>query len=70
MAIENIGTGQGAIIWEKARIKAGKLDYELHVALLMKRAKLSKPDAIVAAYLDGPLALDALMNPAPKPDTK
>lgn len=40
------------------RIKASRLDHDLHVALLMKRLKLSKPDAIVMAYLDGRLGLE------------
>lgn len=51
----------------KIRIKAAKLDHDLHVALLMKREKLSKPDAIVMAYLDGIIGLqDRLNGPAEK----
>lgn len=51
----------------KTRIKAAKLDHDLHVALLMKREKLSKPEAIVMAYLDGLTGLqDRLDGPAEK----
>ncbi|MHA6692267.1 hypothetical protein [Devosia sp. A449] len=50
----------------KIRCKAAKLDHDLHVALVMKREKLSKPDAIVMAYLDGPMGLHDRLNP-PKP---
>lgn len=46
----------------KTRIKAAKLDHDLHVAFLMKREKLSKPDAIVLAYLDGLLGLEDRLN--------
>lgn len=47
----------------KIRIKAVKLDHDLHVALLMKREKLSKADAVVMAYLDGLGALHDRLNP-------
>lgn len=41
----------------KKRIKAARLDHDVHVLLLMKREKLSKPDALILAYLDGVLGL-------------
>lgn len=47
----------------KKRIKAAKLDHDLHIAVIMKREGLSKPDAVVLAYLDGLLGLDARLNP-------
>ena len=47
----------------KTRIKAAKLDHDLHIALLMRREGLSKPDAIVLAYLDGLLGLNDRLNP-------
>lgn len=46
----------------KIRIKAAKLDHDLHVALLMKRDGLSKSDAIVMAYLDGLQGLNDRLN--------
>lgn len=45
----------------KARIKAAKVKHELHVNLLMVRLGLSKADAVVMAYLDGLVTLDAIM---------
>lgn len=46
----------------KVRAKAAKLDHDLHVALLMKKEKLSKSDAIVMAYLDGLSGLNDRLN--------
>lgn len=41
------------------RLKAAKPNFDLHVLLLMKQKKLTKPEAIWLAYLDGPLGLEA-----------
>ncbi|HEY8577064.1 MAG TPA: hypothetical protein VIL88_12070 [Devosia sp.] len=46
----------------KERVKRAKLDHDLHVALLMKREGLSKPDATVMAYLDGLNGLNDRLN--------
>ncbi|MBU1335213.1 MAG: hypothetical protein KJ944_19355 [Alphaproteobacteria bacterium] len=50
----------------KLRVKAAKADHDLHVALLVKREKLTKAEAVVMAYLDGLGGLNDRLNP-PKP---
>ncbi|QCS37247.1 hypothetical protein [Tortoise microvirus 74] len=57
-----IPMANGEVNGLKVRIKAAKLDHELHVALLMKREGLSKPDATVMAYLDGLNGLNDRLN--------
>lgn len=51
----------------KKRIKAAQANQALHVLWLMTRLNLSKPDATVLAYLDGPLGLEARLNPPAQP---
>lgn len=51
---------------DKARVKAAKNDFNLHVALIM-RGEASKPDAAILAYSEGKAGLNARLNPAGKP---
>lgn len=41
-----------------------KLDYELHVALIMRTERLSKSRAVFRAYTEGPSGLDKRLLPA------
>lgn len=47
----------------KRRIKLARNQHDVHVGLLMLNEGLSKPDAIVMAYLDGYGGLAARMVP-------
>lgn len=47
----------------KARVKAAKNDFNLHLALIMREGT-SKPDAAVLAYSEGKAGLSARLNPA------
>ena len=46
----------------KRRVKTARASHDLHVALLMHKLKLSKPDATILAYLDGALGLNDRLN--------
>lgn len=71
MATDLVGGVQEGATELKKRIKAKRLDHDLHVALLMKRHGLSKPDALILAYLDGVLGLEArLAQQAPEESQK
>ena len=43
-------------------MKTARASHDLHVALLMHKLKLSKPDATILAYLDGALGLNDRLN--------
>lgn len=54
----------------KTRVKLAKTQHDTHVNLLMMNEGLSKPDAIVMAYLDGFAGFAARLQKASEPGGK
>lgn len=46
----------------KKRVKAARNGHDLHVSLLMHKLGLSKPDAVIMAYLDGHMGLEQRLH--------
>lgn len=49
---------------EKAAEKSAKLDFDLHVSLIMRAEHCAKNRALFLAWLEGPAGLDLRLNPA------
>lgn len=48
----------------KKRIKEARNDHDIHILALMRGQKMTKSEAMVMAYLDGPLGLDDRLSQA------